>query len=173
MNLLTIIIIGIIILAGIGFWSTQVEKKANEFKADLTILPTDFALDFKNIKINGGTLRFWGNWFGRPMDNYHEVKNAEFDKETKILKLTLNEDELITVWNPSKIQIGQKELRIKKADKILLEWYSYGAEKTEENFLFDSYTHNGFKIDFSTNLLPEKRVNETNILKPALSLIGF
>ena len=170
---MTIIIIGILIIGGIAYLSIEMKKKANEFQVQLELLPTEFGKEFKKIKISGGTLRFWGNWFGRPMDNYHQIKGVDFSNDQKILKLTLDEGEVITIWNPSKIEIGPKELHIKKADKILLEWFSYGAEKIEENFLFDSYTNDGIKVYFETNLLPEKRINQTNILEPALSLIGY
>jgi len=40
MSLLTIIIIGILILAGIAYWSTQAEKKTFKFETDLKISPT-------------------------------------------------------------------------------------------------------------------------------------
>ena len=27
-----------------------------------------------------GSLRFWGDWFGRPMDNCHKPVSASFDR---------------------------------------------------------------------------------------------
>lgn len=173
MSLLTIIIIGILILLGISYWATQAEKKTFEFETDLKISPTDFERDFEKLKINGGTLCFWGNWFGKPMDNYHQIKSVEFDSGTKLLKLTLDESEKLMIWNPSDIELARKELRIKKADKILFEWHLYGENKTDENLRFESYKNNGLNIVFSTDFMPDKRNTKCSILKPALSIIGY
>ncbi|WMI68257.1 hypothetical protein [Mangrovimonas sp. YM274] len=172
MNLITIIIIGIILLGGIVFFATQVEKKTSTFQS--VKIPLDiFEKEFGKIEINGGTLRFWGNWFGKPMDNYHEIINVELDKTNNILILNLNDGEKVKLWNPSDLEIGQKELRIKKADKILLEWHLYGENKTEENLRFESYRNNGISIEFETNFMPDKRNVECHKSEPALSIIGY
>ncbi|WP_338731440.1 hypothetical protein [Mangrovimonas cancribranchiae] len=172
MNLMTIIIIGIILLGLIAFFATKVENKTTNFqsvKIPLDILEKEFG----KVEINGGTLRFWGNWFGKPMDNYHEIKNVEFDKTNNILILTLDDGEKITMWNPSGLEIGQKELQIKKADKILFEWHLYGENKTGENLRFESYKNNGISIEFATDFMPEKRNVECHKSEPALSIIGY
>lgn len=173
MSLLTYIIIGILALAGIAYWSTKTEQKANEFQADLKLSATEFEQRFGEVTINGGTLRFWGNWFGKPMDNYHEIKNVEFDNGKNILTLTLGEDEKLKIWNPSNLEIGRKELRIKNADKILFEWHLYGENKTGENLRFESYKNNGISIEFTTDFMPEKRNVECHKSEPALSIIGY
>ena len=173
MNLLTIIIIGILALLGISYWSTQTEKKTNEFQADLKLSASEFEQRFGELKINGGTLRFWGNWFGKPMDNYHEIESVEFDNEKNILILTLNEEEKLKIWNPSNLEIGKKELRIKNADKILFEWHLYGEDKIAENLKFESYINNGINIKFETDYIAEKRNDKCYKSEPALSIIGF
>ena len=173
MNLLTIIIIGILALAGIAYWSSQTEKRTTEFQVDLKLSASEFEQRFGDLKFNGGTLRFWGNWFGRPMDNYHEIKNVEFYIEKNILILTFNEEEKLKIWNPSSLEIEKKELRIKRADKILFEWHLYGEDKIGENLRFESYTNNGLNIEFVTDYIPEKRKAECYKSEPALSIIGF
>jgi hypothetical protein len=172
MSLLTIIIIGILLLGGIAFFATRAEKKTATFqsvKIPLDILEQEFG----KVEINGGTIRFWGNWFGKPMDNYHEIENVEFDKTNNILILTLNDGEKITLWNPSDLEIGHKELRIKKADKILFEWHLYGENKIGENLRFESYKNNGLSIEFETDFMPEKRNVVCHKSEPALSIIGY
>ncbi len=173
MTLLTIIIIGILALAGVAYWSTKTDQKANEFQADLKLSATEFEQRFAEIKLNGGTLRFWGNWFGKPMDNYHEIKNVEFDNRKNILTLTLGEDEKLKIWNPSNLEIGRKELRIKNADKILFEWHLYGESKSEENLRFESYINNGVNIEFATDFMTDDRKTECYKSEPALSIIGY
>ncbi|MDN3725523.1 hypothetical protein QRD02_14150 [Aequorivita sp. SDUM287046] len=173
MTLLTIVIIGILVLAGIAFWSSNAEKSTNEFQADLNLSATEFEQRFGEIKINGGTLRFWGNWFGKPMDNYHEIKNVEFDNGKNILTLNLSEDEKLKIWNPSNLEIGRKELQIRNADKILFEWHLYGESRTEENLRFESYKNNGINIEFATDFMTDKRKTECYKSEPALSIIGY
>jgi hypothetical protein len=173
MSILTIIIIGILALLGISYWSTQTEKKTNEFQADLKLSASEFEQRFGEIKINGGTLCFWGNWFGKPMDNYHEIKKVEFDVEKNILNLILSEGEKLTIWNPSNIEIGKKELRIRKADKVLFEWHLYGESQIDKNLRFESYINNGINIEFTTDFMPEKRKTECYKSEPALSIIGY
>ncbi len=135
MSLLLVIIIGILILPVTFILSKNNENKTlkikHELKPKLELSSIDFVKKFETLKISGSTLRFWGNWFGKPMDNYHEIKMVEFKNETKELALILGEMEKVRIWNPSNVQISQKELRIEKADKILFEWYHYGKDKTK------------------------------------------
>lgn len=177
MNLLPIIIIGILILPAIFIWSKNNENKTlkikPELKSELELSSIDFAKKFETLKISGGTLRFWGNWFGKPMDNYHEIKMVEFKNETRELTLILGEMEKVRIWNPSNVQIIQKELRIEKADKILFEWYYYGKDKTEENLRFQSYIKKGTKIKFETDFMNNKQKTNCELTEPALRIIGY
>ena len=34
----------------------------------------------------GGTLRFFGDWFGRPHDNFHRLESATVDEESLVLR---------------------------------------------------------------------------------------
>ena len=98
---------------------------------------------------------------------------VKFDNEKNILILILSEEEKITIWNPSNLEIGKKELRIKNADKILFEWYLYGESQIDENLKFESYTNNGINIEFTTDFMPEKRKTKCYKSEPALSIIGY
>ena len=173
MNLLTIIIIGILIIIGIANWSKKSEKKTVELKPELKLSPIDFKQKFESIRISGGTLRFWGNWFGRPMDNYHQVKKVEFDIVSKKLILILDEGEKITILNPSKLKIGKKELRIEKADEILFEWHSYGENKIDENLRFQSYVNDGVKIKFETSFMKKEQKANCKLSEPAFRIIEY
>jgi hypothetical protein len=173
MTITLIITIGILIIAGLAFWSSKTENVIVEFKPIRELTPTDFEKDFEKMGFNGGTLRFWGNWFGKPMDNQHEIKNVEFDKEINLLTLTLSEGEKLKIWNPSDIEIGKKELRIRKAKRILFEWYLYGQSANDENLRFENYINSGLNISFKTDFIPEKRNVECHKSEPALSIIGY
>jgi len=49
--------------------------------------------------IPAGGLRFWGAWFGRPYDAFHQIVKGE--AEQGVLRLTFNEREILSVWAPS------------------------------------------------------------------------
>jgi hypothetical protein len=43
-----------------------------------------------------GSLRFWGEWFGKPYDNQHTLTNCRAKHE--ILRLFFDDSETISVW---------------------------------------------------------------------------
>lgn len=66
----------------------------------------------KDIKIiKSGTLRFFGDWFGRPMDNYHRCMNVSYENDT--LKFTFDDNYLLFVENPFEIRIEKQHFSIK------------------------------------------------------------
>lgn len=168
-----IIVVGILVLIGIAYFATKNQKRTYKFESDTELTLSEFEQRYPELKFKGGTLRFFGNWFGRPMDNYHEIRNVELDNKNNIITLTFDQDEELKVWNPSSIQIGKKELRIRKADKVLFKWHLYGEEKIEQNLRYDSYINNGISIEFETDFLPKKRNTQCHISEPALSIIGY
>lgn len=94
----------------------------------------------KNIScLKKGTLKFWGEWFGRLMDNYHIIVNVQFNAQENILTFTFNESETLTIWNPVYINSDSSEFNIRIATKIRWEWYSYGQPKTHQNVYYNQY----------------------------------
>ena len=84
-----------------------------------------------------GTLRMFGDWFGRPMDNVHRVTDAKGDADRLIL--SFNNAEKLTVWNPSEYSTIAYTIRIIDADRVRWEWYYYGRDHALENLLFHDY----------------------------------
>jgi hypothetical protein len=173
LNEITIIILGILasafIVNRVTYWKKQ--KTESDTKVILSVL--EFVQRFQELEFEGGTLRFWGNWFGKPMDNYHQIKDVKFDSVLKKLILILNEGEKIKIWNPSELKLGKTELRIEKADKILFEWNYYGEEKSNENLRFESYINNGEKIVFETDFRDNQKKANCNLNEPAFRIIGM
>ena len=97
----------------------------------------------------GGTLRTFGCWFGRPMDNYHQVVAATFDGE--ILRIAFDEGETLEVWNPSNLVIDGVVIKIPKATKVKWSWFYYGKTKEPENLLHYEYVVQGNSVSSSTN----------------------
>lgn len=99
--------------------------------------------------IRGGSLRMFGCWFGRPMDNIHQSKTAVYDGQ--VLKIYFNEGEVLEIWNPSGIIVEGTILRIPKASKVKWYWYYYGKPRQEENLLYYEYIVEGNNVTSSTN----------------------
>jgi len=102
--------------------------------------------------IEPGTLRFWGEWFGRPYDNSHQLIGCDAPK-IDLLRMHFNESELLSVWSPRDLYIGPSRqrsrpiLRIMDAVRIRWEWFYYGRPHIATNRYFNEFvkTSNGIK----------------------------
>ena len=109
-----------------------------------------------------GTLRIWGEWFGRPHDNYHWLVGCEVIEDS--LRLRFNEDEILSIWKPSGVQISATTFEIVSAEAIRWTWYYYGASKVPENLRYKDYAvqadgtvayRTNFESGLSSALLPQ------------------
>lgn len=82
-------------------------------------------------RVKSGTLRVFGDWFGRPMDNWHTVVGAESDGERLIVRF--DQGERLTVWAPDGVVITSDRFRIARASRVRWEWYYYGRPPAPEN----------------------------------------
>ena len=97
--------------------------------------------DFLHIKVRkSGSLCFWGEWFGKPMDNIHTVIATEYRAKENRLVLHFKDGETCTVYDLAGIENTEEHFRISKASKIVWEWYPYGQEQKEENLCRRTYT---------------------------------
>ena len=99
--------------------------------------------------VKAGTLRIWGEWFGRPYDNYHRIVGCEADDGS--VQVSFNEGETMTLWNPRGFHIDRDTFRIGAADRVRWEWYYYGRPKTSENRYYKDYRKTRDVISASTN----------------------
>ncbi len=83
--------------------------------------------------LHGGSLRFWGDWFGRPMDNHHKVISAVYDDSLDVLTMTFDDAEECIVCSPRGITSTEQTFYIKDANSITWSWYYYRKEHTKEN----------------------------------------
>ena len=98
-----------------------------------------------------GSFRFWGDWFGRPLDNLHKPMKCSVDKD--ILTVWFEDGEKLTVYNPENIVSNDGEFSIKDAAKILWEWYLYGETMAKEFKKYIEYVRSSDgKIVKRTNL---------------------
>lgn len=91
----------------------------------------------EELQIEGGTLCIWGEWFGRPYDNFHRVKSVRWERDEIVIYF--DRDELLRISNPSKIVNEEKQLLIGDASKVLWVWYYYGKERTYDNMYVRQY----------------------------------
>lgn len=102
------------------------------------------------VKFKGGSLRIFGDWFGRPYDNFHVPKTFSF--VDNILVITFENDETLTIWNPSQLQIEEHTFKVEEASKVRWEWFYYGRPKIEENRFFLEYAKDQSAIHADTNV---------------------
>ena len=100
--------------------------------------------------IRQGTLRMWGQWFGRPHDNIHWI--VACDSEGDALRVHFNEGEVLTLWRPENATISADKFSIERASRVRWEWYYYGRPKTAENIYYIDYMFNGLELKADTNV---------------------
>jgi hypothetical protein len=100
--------------------------------------------------IKSGTLRFWGEWFGRPYDNMHTLVRCEFTHD--VLTLHFNEGEVLSVWNPKALTINRWTFQIADADRVRWEWFYYSRPKTAANLYFEEFVKSPEGILATTNV---------------------
>jgi len=129
----------------------------------------------KLSELEPGTLRFWGEWFGRPYDNAHRLVSCDAP-QTDLLHIHFNEGEL-SIWSPRDLHIGQSRqrsrpiLRITDAVRIRWEWFSYGRAQIAANRYFEEFVKAADGIEAKTNVdwyVPNLRPVVT---EPALEIL--
>jgi hypothetical protein len=128
-------------------------KSDNVTDTFIELTPTEFAKKYKSQQgqVKGGTLCFWGHWFGKPYDNFHQITSVDFDTTTNVLTIRFSEQETLTVTFPSGITEYKDRLVIANADKVYWQWYYYGKVQEPENLFHYNITKNGDTITGSTN----------------------
>ena len=100
-------------------------------------------------RLKTGTLRFWGEWFGRPYDNVHRV--IDCDAKDDLLHIQFNEGESLHLWSPQQAELDHLMFRIQSAARVRWEWFAYGGPKSQQNRYFMDFTRIGDKVDAQTN----------------------
>lgn len=119
-------------------------------------------------RIKKGTLRFFGQWFGRPYDNVHTIESA--GAKDNFLILIFNEKETLFVWNPSSFKINEDEFQIKFASRVFWQWYSYGNSQTPENLYYQDFVVEGDEIKAKTNVDWYKPNLQPKLSEPAVKI---
>ncbi len=83
------------------------------------------------IKKQGGSLCFYGDWFGKPGDNFHRIKHYSYQDD--VLEIVFDEWERLIVFEPLGITNTEKEFSINQSKMVKWSWYSYGSSEKEMN----------------------------------------
>jgi hypothetical protein len=100
--------------------------------------------------VKKGSLRIWGEWFGKPYDNWHTLTGC--DAEGEALRLYFDDDEKLIVWSPKGLIADMSTFRIAQADRVRLEWFYYGRPKVSSNLYFEDFVKSGQRICVTTNV---------------------
>ena len=85
--------------------------------------------ELPNVK--AGSLRFWGEWFGRPYDNQHRIMRC-WDKEESIL-FEFDQGEILEIDRPEDLQVSADAFSVRSAARVRWQWYHYGRPQLPEN----------------------------------------
>ncbi len=91
------------------------------------------AAELNNVieTVKSGSLRVFGDWFGRPYDNTHVVRSAVAEGDE--LVLGFDKQETLRIDCPADWRFSQHEFRIEHARRVIWSWFYYGREQTPEN----------------------------------------
>lgn len=96
-----------------------------------------------------GSLRTFGDWFGKPYDNDHQVTGATAAGDR--LVVDFDEGERLTVWNPRGGFIDATNgLLIGRADRVRFEHIYHGRPRTEANRYVIEHVVDGTSVSAST-----------------------
>jgi len=120
-------------------------------------------------ELKGGSLRIFGDWFGRPHDNLHTIIGA--DSEDNCLIVRFDNCEELRIWEPSGAKIDESNFIIAKAKRVRWEWYYYGRPQLPENRYFLDYVASGETITGDTNVDWYQHPFQTSVTSPAVELV--
>jgi hypothetical protein len=100
--------------------------------------------------VKAGSLRMWGEWFGKPYDNFHTIKGCFFTGCTLILKF--DGGETLTVENPEGLALSNSLFSIRSASAVQWEWFCYGRPHIADNRYYYRFTRHGFLVEAQSNV---------------------
>lgn len=133
-------IVGIVESKASGYCLSMDTKKINLDKTYLDAISEAEEVIKKHLKIfhpneklqvvtQGGSLCFYGDWLGRPYDNFHKIVHTNYDGE--ILEIKFDHLERLIIYEPENIISTKHELKITKAKKIKWMYIPYGTKRTD------------------------------------------
>ncbi len=117
--------------------------------------------------VKSGTLRFWGQWFGRPYDNIHTVTGASSSDE--VLEVRFDNGETLRVFEPTGAVVGSARFTIGNASRVRWEWNAYGNPPGRR--YFEEYVWQGGEVDARTDVDWYTPVLRPSVTEPAVEIL--
>lgn len=97
-----------------------------------------------------GPLRVLG-WasFGRPREGWEAVESCYATGDC--IRFDFGEEDILAVWNPTEVEIGEKSIRIRRASAIRLSWYG-SYPKVPANIRYKDFAFIDGSVAFRTNV---------------------
>jgi hypothetical protein len=121
--------------------------------------------------IKTGSLRSWGNWFGKPYDNIHRIVSCQAVGD--ILQFRFEDDELLSVLFPEGLEANNSTFLISDAAQVRWEWFYYGRPKVVENRYFLELTKREGRITTQTNWDWNKPDFKSDVHLPAVEVLSY
>lgn len=121
--------------------------------------------------IKPGTMRFWGAWFGRPYDGFHQITGCEQQQDA--LKIRFKQSEQLTVWAPQGLRLDDFIFRIHDAQRVLLEWAYVGRHKTGKTRFFFNFVKQGETVIGSSDVDWYEPDLRTDLTFPAVEILSL
>jgi hypothetical protein len=119
--------------------------------------------------VKKGSLRFYGEWFGRPHDNTHTLVRGEVENDR--LRLFFDQGEILSIWFPRGLSIDKSTFKIKTATRVRWEWYYYGRSQVSSNLYFMEFERSGLGITASSNIDSYQPSLNPTIFHPAVEIL--
>jgi hypothetical protein len=102
------------------------------------------------------SVRFFGDWFGRPFDNGHKLRRVSAEGDRVILEFDQGETlEVVEprgcVLNSQRLTLDQPVLTIANASRIVWSWNYYGQPPTPQTRHFIEYQRVDTEVQRSTD----------------------
>ena len=98
-----------------------------------------------------GSFCFWGDWFGRPLDNSHVCVKASLEGD--LLMADFRDGESLTVYGAADVYSDKGKFYVTDAEMIVWEWDLYDEPEGEDSRRFIEYKK-----------LPDGRIRKTSDL---------
>ncbi len=87
--------------------------------------------------VKRGSLRVFGDWFGRPRDNFHVVRSVL--AEDHELVVDFEENEQLRISSPAGWEFSEHTFRVQHARRVVWRWFYYGRPQTPENLFTEAH----------------------------------
>lgn len=94
----------------------------------------------EELKIKGRSVCIWGEWFGRPGDNFHQVKTVKWTEDS--ISIHFKGGESLYITDPEVVENKADRFVVRDASRVLWTWYLYGEKQVYRNLCVRQYRKN-------------------------------